>query len=196
MKILICGDSFAADWTVKYADQMGWPNLLNNKYAVTNLAQAGCSEYKILQQVKSADLTKFDAIIVSHTSPYRIYCKEHPFNRTGIHSNADLIYSDLYARSEDRDVKIALDFFDRYFDLDYAVDISNLICNEICNFIGLTDINQFHIVTSDNIAEYPDLPSYNINSLFKSHRGIMNHLTPDGNNKMFNIVDHWLNTVL
>ena len=27
MNILICGDSFAADWTVKYAGQ-GWPNLL------------------------------------------------------------------------------------------------------------------------------------------------------------------------
>ena len=51
MKILICGDSFAADWTVKYPGQ-GWPNMLAEIHEVTNLAQAGCSEYKILKQLE------------------------------------------------------------------------------------------------------------------------------------------------
>lgn len=196
MNVLICGDSFAADWTNVQSDYTGWPALLAQRYTVTNLAQAGCSEYKILQQVKLANLAKFDAIIVSHTSPNRIYCKEHPFHQSVLHKNADLIYSDVEARADLPDAKLALDFFNRYFDLDHARDISNLICNEICNIISQTDINQFHIVTSTDPAEYPNLPSYNITSLFNSHRGVTNHLNKVGNNKMFNIVDHWLNTVL
>jgi hypothetical protein len=58
-KLLICGDSFAADWTVKVKEK-GWVNLLAQDYKVTNLAQAGCSEYKILKQLQSVNLDKFD----------------------------------------------------------------------------------------------------------------------------------------
>ena len=47
--ILIIGDSFAADWTVKYPTVVGWPNLLAKNYNVVNLAQAGAGEYKIYQ---------------------------------------------------------------------------------------------------------------------------------------------------
>ncbi len=43
-KLLIAGDSFAADWL---SGESGWPNLLANEYDVTNVAQAVCSEYKI-----------------------------------------------------------------------------------------------------------------------------------------------------
>ena len=64
MKILICGDSFAADWTIKYPDKKGWPNLLAEHHNVINLAQAGCGEYKILLQLLSVDFTQFDQIIV------------------------------------------------------------------------------------------------------------------------------------
>ena len=61
MKILILGDSFATDWTSKYPQGKGWPNLLAEKFDVTNLAQAGISEYKILKQIKSvSNLEKFD----------------------------------------------------------------------------------------------------------------------------------------
>ena len=56
MHLLIIGDSFAADWSVKYADKKGWPNFLAEKYSVTNLAQAGCSEYKIKKQLDSVNL--------------------------------------------------------------------------------------------------------------------------------------------
>ena len=50
-KILIAGDSFAADWTVKYKGE-GWVNTLCKDYDVTNVAQAGVSEYKIYNQFK------------------------------------------------------------------------------------------------------------------------------------------------
>jgi hypothetical protein len=35
MKILIIGDSFAADWSVKYNDYAGWPNLLAQTLVLT-----------------------------------------------------------------------------------------------------------------------------------------------------------------
>ena len=50
MKILIAGDSFAADWKIKHSGN-GWVNMLSNDYDVTNIAQAGASEYKIYQQL-------------------------------------------------------------------------------------------------------------------------------------------------
>ena len=48
--ILICGDSFAADWTKKYNGN-GWVNMLCNDFNITNVAEAGVSEYKIYQQL-------------------------------------------------------------------------------------------------------------------------------------------------
>ena len=51
-KLLIAGDSFAADWTIKYKGE-GWVNTLCEDYDVTNVAQAGVSEYKIYNQLKT-----------------------------------------------------------------------------------------------------------------------------------------------
>ena len=69
-KILIIGDSFACVWP---NSSTGWPSQLAQQYDVTNLAQAGVSEYKILQQL--INFTKdaawwqheIDCVIVSHT---------------------------------------------------------------------------------------------------------------------------------
>jgi len=59
-KVLICGDSFSADWTVKYSGQ-GWPNQIAQLANVTNLSQAGCGEYKIYLQLASADLDQYES---------------------------------------------------------------------------------------------------------------------------------------
>ena len=71
MNILLCGDSFVSDWSVKHKDQSGWCNWLAKEHHVVNLAQAGVGEYKIMKQILSADLNKFDAVIISHGSPNR-----------------------------------------------------------------------------------------------------------------------------
>ena len=43
------------------------PNPVNSvSHNVTNVAQAGVSEYKILKQIRNADLDNYDAVIVSH----------------------------------------------------------------------------------------------------------------------------------
>ena len=96
-KILVVGDSFAADWTKKYPEGHGWVNLLSAEYAVTNLAQAGVGEYKILQQIKSVpDIQMFDLVLISHTSPYRIHTRKHPVHHADpLHNHADLIMEDI-----------------------------------------------------------------------------------------------------
>lgn len=191
MKLLICGDSFAADWTIKYPTQKGWPNLLANKYTVTNIAQAAVSEYKILKQIQRIDLQKFDTIIVSHASPNRIHCVQHPIHADNIlHKDSDLIYTDLLAHPNNSDAKLAVNFFERYFEIDYYQDISELICREICNILGeYTHLNQIHLVNINKRALYDFLPSHDINPIFKRYRGDMNHLNDLGNQKMVELID-------
>ena len=63
-KILICGDSFAADWTIK-TKTSGWVNFLKDTDII---AQAGVGEYKILKQLQSCKLELYTHIIISHTS--------------------------------------------------------------------------------------------------------------------------------
>lgn len=96
MKVLLAGDSFAADWSVKYPTWIGWPNLLAKMHDVTNLAQAGAGEFRIYQQLCSVDLDLFDAIVVTHTSPHRVITRQHPIHSDDVlHANADLIFSDI-----------------------------------------------------------------------------------------------------
>ena len=194
MKILIAGDSFAADWQIKYPDQKGWVNLLSEKYDVTNIAQAAVSEYKILKQIKSVDFINYDSVIISHASPNRIHCINHPVHSNDLlHKDSDLIYADLLEQESTKDVQIAIDYFERYFELDYYKDISDLICMEILNILGhYQHLNQFHLTNYVNNAKYDFLPSYNINKLFAEHRGIINHLDDQGNQMVYNIIDTWL----
>jgi hypothetical protein len=128
-KVLIVGDSFAADWRVKYPDQLGWPNLLAQEYSVTNLAQAGCSEYRIYQQLKTTNIDHFDLILVSHTSAYRIYTEYHPARRdTALHKNCDLLYSDIEDLSQTQEeYKSVSTYFQKFFSLEFAEFTHELI---------------------------------------------------------------------
>ena len=190
-KILICGDSFAADWTVKY-NGIGWPNLLSKEYITTNLAQAGCSEYKIYQQLMSINLKRFDKIIISHTSPYRLYVKKHPVHYGDkLHHNSDLIYTDLKEHSKTNNNLLSiLNYYENYFDLDYASFIHNLICEKIDNITK--DFNVLHITNLNwnNLYIFPNMVFFE--NLFKKHRGLINHYTDEGNQIIFNKIKSYL----
>jgi hypothetical protein len=178
MKILICGDSFASDWTVKYPDRTGWPNLLAQHHDVVNLAQAGCGEYKILLQLLSVDLDQFDQIIVSHTSPYRIYVKTHPVHAGDVlHDQSDLIYADIKEHSKtDKKLSGLIDYFENYVDLSYLEFIHSLIIKEIKTL--LKGQNVLHLSHQDIL----DLdPCINFSQVFRKHAGLMNHYDDQGN---------------
>lgn len=198
MNILICGDSFACDWSVKSPELSGWCLWLAKDHNVTNLAQAGVGEYKVLKQLQSVDLAKYDAVIISHSSPNRVYCTDHPIHKGDpLHGESDLIYSDISEHQDDPDALIGVKYFERYFDFDYYKDMANMCCMEILNTLGqYPHINQFHIQNFYNKHKYADLPEFfNINELLSKHPGNFGHLDDTGNKKLYNIITTWLNKV-
>lgn len=184
MKLLICGDSFASNWSGKYPDSLGWPLLLAEHFEVTNLAQAGCSEYKILLQLLSVDLTKFDRIIVSHTSPYRLYVKKHPVHTDILHGNSDLIYSDVKEHSKtNKNLLPVVEYFEKYVDLDYMEFVHNLICQEIDQLT-----KPFRVVHCTHF-EWDQLYLFSYMKNFKAlndqHPGLINHYNDTGNRLVY-----------
>ena len=173
MRILIAGDSFAADWKIKY-NSNGWVNMLSNDYDVTNIAQAGVSEYKIYQQLITHNTTEYDKIIISHTSAYRIPVVEHPiYSKDILHSNCDLIYSDIKEYEYNPKIKPIVDFYENYFHIDNAIFVHSLIVSEIKRLypkaINITFFDSFN----------KDMNQYE--NIFLNNKGIINHMNENGN---------------
>jgi hypothetical protein len=182
MRILIVGDSFAADWQKKYPDKQGWPNLLAGTHIVDNLAQSGCSEYRIYKQITSARLDQYDAIIVSHTSPYRIYTEYHPSRSTDIlHHDCDLLYADIENLAKtNSEYRSAVEYFEKFFSLEYAEFCYNATVDKINNL--LKDHQVIHVSHL-----YPlELTYIDFSTLFKQHRGLINHYDEEGNQIIYN----------
>lgn len=186
-KILICGDSFAADWTI---DQQidGWPNMLDKEFHVDNLAQAGCSQYKIYKQLTSKikKLTEYSFVIISHTSPYRIYTTEHPcYVKDKLHKNSDFIYNDVKNKVDQfPELKCITDYYERFFDFEYAKFVHNCICEQIHN-ITKCCLNVIHMSGFD----YKDLYEFNnfldLSQIHTCHKGSVNHFNNQGNKMVY-----------
>ncbi len=183
-KLLIAGDSFAADWTTKYSTHgLGWVNMLQD-FEVTNIAQAGVSEYKIYQQLQKYKTEHFDKIIVCHTSPYRVPVYKHPIHSGDpLHGDCDLIYNDLLHFKDNKLVKISIDFFENFYNFEYALFVHDLIIKKI-----QTMIDGLHITFFD--LEQTDIISFH--KIFEQHRGLINHLTREGNIKTVNLIQNLL----
>jgi len=185
-KILIAGDSFAADWTVKHQGK-GWVNMLSEIYDVTIVAQAGVSEYKIIKQIQSSNLTQYSHIIISHTSPFRIPVKEHPLHSTDIlHSNCDLIYSDLKDNENNTLAKIGVDFFENLYDTDYALFVHDLMLKYIDSKYKHRQIINITFFEHGNL--YKPKNFINFEKTFKENRGHINHLNDKGNQIVFDTI--------
>jgi hypothetical protein len=191
MKILICGDSFAADWTVKYPGK-GWPNLVAEKYQVTNLAQAGCGEYKIYKQLMSVNLSQFDKIIVSHTSPYRLHVEKHPVHfKDLLHQNSDLIYTDLKEHSKTNKTLLPIiEYFENYFNEDFAKFTHTLICEKIDQLLqGHTALHLIHLDWND-LYKFDNM--LNFQHLFKPNKGFMNHYNDSDNQSIMEVLEQYI----
>lgn len=174
-KLLIAGDSFAADWTKKYKDVWGWVNMLQSQFDVTNVAEAGVSEYKIYKQLENLDTAKFDYIIVSHTSAYRIPIIEHPIHKgDSLHNNCDIIYSDAKEYTNNSVMKTATEFYSTIFHPEYFCFVNDLIYKEIYNLVP----NALHITFFDSF--YPK-NVLKFEEIFLSSKGNANHLNKSGN---------------
>ena len=184
MKILILGDSFAADWSVVDIPYQGWPNLLSKKYEVSNLAQAGVSQYKILEQAKSTDLSQFDVIIVCFTDDFRLFVPKHPIHhKSELHNNCDLLFSDLQYHVKKLkyifNVKLWVSYlwYGYSFNSNYYQTISNLIKKEIKTKLNAANA----LVITDEELE--------IRQHFISESGVVNHLNENANKLIFDKIN-------
>ncbi len=185
-KLLIAGDSFAADWTKKY-DGIGWVNMLSNDFEVKNIAQAGVSEYKIYKQLEKENVSKYDYVLISHTSPYRIPVVKHPIHSNDIlHFNCDLIYTDLKEHHENPIVKMGLDFFENLFDFEYYIFTYNLIIDKI----------QTEYPNAINITFFDSFKNKKIHGFEKvyiNNKGLINHMNYNGNKIIYSKIKKLIN---
>lgn len=196
IRVLICGDSFAAKNTNTPNSDKGWSGILECNFTVTNLAESGVGEYKILQQIKSTKLQKFDCVIVSHTSPNRIYVKQHPLYKQSIsHRNTDLIYNDvqwhLNQHPSSKFLQAASSYFIELYDQDYQEYIHRLLQKDI---VDLTkDCKVLHLLTlyDQNIELFEHC--INLHKQFKIVPGNSNHYSNKDNHQIYNLIKSWIN---
>ena len=180
MKILIIGDSFAADWSIKYTEYKGWPNILAEEFDIHNIAQAGVGQYKILKQIQSINVSDYDQIISSYTSPYRVHTPNHPIHHTDkLHKNCDLLAGDIEywmntVESKDNESLVtARNWFKYHFDIEYSNDIHKLLIEECDELIG--EIKHLKVT---NLTIQSDLSFV---KLCKNYPGTINHMSEEGN---------------
>ena len=194
-KLLICGDSFSADWTKKYTG-LGWPNMLEKNFTVTNLSQAGCSEYRIYLQIQSQIdlLDQYDHVIVSHTSPYRIYVDRHPVHyKDALHCHSDFIYRDCKEHSiKHPELQPLVTYFEQYFDMTHAEFVHNLTCEKIDKML---DRPVLHMANVDwqGLYQFRDMMLFD--TVFQAHPGLLNHYSDRGNQLIYSaVLDRLINT--
>ena len=176
---------------MKYPDKKGWPNFLADEHNVMNLAQAGCGEFKILKQLQSVTLSNFDKIIIAHSSPFRLYVKNHPVHTDQLHRNCDLIYSDIKEHAKNNEKLLPLvDYFENYFDLDHAIDIHNIVCEKIDQITKTFEPIHITGFEWDGLYQFDNM--LNFNYIFKKYRGIINHYSLEGNNEVYGYIQERL----
>lgn len=196
MKILIMGDSWAADWSQKHSEYLGWPNILAEQHKVTNIAQAGVSQYSIVLQLNSINPLDYDRVVCSITSPYRVYTPQHPVHTDGLHADSDLIYTDIEYHSithtNNPRLQSALQYFEHHFDTDNAEFVNELIVNYILAELDTND----SIITS-NIQGNDELVTEHTycdgHGIWQSYPGKINHLSEEGNQLFADSINTLLN---
>lgn len=194
-RVLICGDSFSVDYQPFLAQSWGWVTRLGLDHDITNRSQAGAGEYRITQQVQHADLACFDCVIVSHTSPNRVYCAQHPVHHdSALHSHADLIWNDVgyHLRQDPKNpaLRAADQYFRHIYDQDYQEYIYRLMQKNIVE--TLQSLPVLHLVTLhdknlDLMSDY-----INLYQLFSPQQGLPNHYSEKPNQQIYQMINQWI----
>jgi len=184
-RLLIVGDSFSG---VKDSRQ-SWTCLLDD-FDVVNLSQPGCSEYRVLQQLKTVDLADFDLLIAVHTSPNRIYINQNPLHlNSKTHQSCDLIYQDVVAQPASTFQNHVVWWFENVFDLEHAQTIHELLIDRI---VDLThSIPSLHV----SFFDIDHKSVYNLNNIWKKYPGNINHLSIKGNQEVAEFIRNKLKEV-
>ena len=101
------------------------------------------------------------------------------------HKNCDIILTDVEHGDTEFNLACRL-YFKHIFDLDYAIDIHNMICNTINTYCqGKSVVHTTHFDYSD-LFQFTDM--INFHNLFLNHRGNVNHYTKIGNYKIYQLL--------
>jgi hypothetical protein len=196
MKILILGDSWAADWSSQYDQYAGWPNILAENHDVTNIAQAGVSQYSISQQANSVTPADYDRVIISITSPYRLYTPQHPVHTSGLHANSDLIYTDLEhhltEQPDNKRIQSAIGFYKHHFDTEHAEYVHQLLVADT-----LKDCDDNYTLVTSNIYDNEQYVPASFrycegHDIYQSYPGRINHMNEEGNQVFANQLERLL----
>jgi hypothetical protein len=193
LNILLAGDSFAAKWP---NGESGWPNLLAIKHKLTNVANPGIGEYKILKQIENSNVSKFDLVIVCHTSPYRVHTPQHPLHKNGFHKNCDLIFADLENNNDstNKSLTTAQDWFKYHFDEDYQNRIYKLMRDEINRLITVQYISIDNLANTINFGNEKN--QIDFSNYWPKHRGNVNHYTAEGNQYVVNTIQEKISEIM
>jgi len=166
-RILIIGDSFSAN-------TLGWPSMIGED--ITNLSQNGVGEYKIMLQARKTNLTRFETIIVCHTSPWRVHTRFHPIHHDNQSRNEnDFLLSDVeYHSKHNKQMLEVKKYLEKYMDPSYQMDMYRLIVNELKTIPNSLHIT-FHDVQDTSIIEN------NYHSIWLENPGTINHMNDKGN---------------
>jgi len=194
-RILICGDSFAVDYEPVLHQSWGWVTLLAQQHDVTNLAQAGASEYRIVRQALSADLSNHDCVIVSHTSPNRVYIAQHPVHQESeLHHSADLIWNDVAYHLDKNPKNSVLVAADQYFrciyDQEYQEYIYQLMQKHIVEVLAPVPVLHLCTLYEQNLDIMDNY--INLYKLFSPIQGRPNHYSKKDNQQIYHMVDQWI----
>lgn len=187
LKILICGDSFAAS-----RDPISWTSLLAQKHIVSQHGWKGCGEYKIYQQLNMQSTTEYDLIIISHTSATRVHIKNHPlYQYPHEHFNADLIYNDVnHHRTENSILDTAARYFEQIFDIEYYEFVHSMILQKINS--ELSEKCSLHLFPLHFPSEIPFKHWFDTRKVAETHPGTINHYDRCGNKKVFDLINQWI----
>ncbi len=191
-KVLICGDSFAAK---ELSSVSSWTHLLSDDYSITNIATPGIGEYKILQQLKSKVLSKYDFVIVSHTSPNRIHTMENPLypNKSHPYHLSDVLFNDANDKKHDNtNAACMYEYFLKVFDVEYYKYVHTCCCHDIDTLTS--GVNVFHMTH----FEWDDFHQFqghfhNFYTMWLKNKGQTNHYNDNGNAMIYNTVRMWMN---
>ena len=188
--ILIAGDSFAADWPNRNCYYPSWVDLLRKNYQINNVAQAGCSEYKIFKQLENLDMAMYDLIITVHTSPFRIPVETHPLHKNNeFHSNCDLIYQDL-KKNNNQYVSCLVEYFEKYYWIDHSLFVYKCTIEQQQKILSSSKCLHLTFLSWDQLINFNSF--IDLNYLFVKYPGRVNHLSCEGNFIAYTQVKKWI----
>jgi hypothetical protein len=177
-RILIAGDSFSS---IQLSGSHGWPALLQKNFCITNTSFPGIGEYKILQKLQAAELHNYDLILVSHTSPNRLYCTNNPlYPIDHMYSQSDIIFADAESRAAQVPLAASIiDYYKYIFDTDYYKFIHTCCCEKINQLTQ--SVPALHITHFDWTGLYQFDNMINFHTFWLANRGNFVHYTEEAN---------------